>query len=101
MHTAKSGHASSPSKTPPGQRQTSVLHAEGTAVWYPHAWMDCAHVPGLMRPLASASSIMLSPIRSFTLRQGSCVSSLAAMRALTPFAIWSPGHGRLMHGFSG
>ncbi len=37
-----------------------------------------------MSPFFSASTIMLSPIRSFTLRHGSSVSSLAAIRAPTP-----------------
>ena len=38
-------------------------------------------LPGVIKPLRSASSIMPRPIRSFTLRHGSWVSSLTAMRA--------------------
>lgn len=37
-------------------------------------------LPGLMAPRASASSIMLRPMRSFTLQQGCMISSLAATR---------------------
>ena len=41
-------------------------------------------VLGSMRPLASASSIMFRPIRSFTLQQGSMLSSFAAILAPQP-----------------
>ncbi len=42
-------------------------------------------LPGVMRPSASALSIMLRPILSFTLEQGSIDSSFAATRATLPF----------------
>ena len=42
-------------------------------------------LPGVMRPSASALSIMLRPILSFTLEQGSMDSSFAATRATLPF----------------
>jgi hypothetical protein len=38
-------------------------------------------LPGVMAPLASASSIMLRPMRSFTLQQGCMISSLAGRGA--------------------
>src|SRR5664279_5469310 len=41
-------------------------------------------LPGWMRPAFSASSIMLTPMRSFTLAQGLNPSSLAAILALLP-----------------
>lgn len=40
--------------------------------------------PGLIKPFFSASSIMFLPMRSFTLRQGSMISSLQAILAPAP-----------------
>ena len=47
-------------------------------------------VPGLMLPAASMASIMLTPMRSFTLEIGLKNSSLTRISASTPYSFGKP-----------